>query len=147
VERWIDCSRICCNANIIFFTMSTNAPDGTLSSVSRLQVPHDKLLPTKFDEDGHVLFFKNGSWHTGEECPNCGNIGPACFACHNCNPLGFLYLTESLGVELISNLQQLAVMAHLVHTALAAEPNRDASSAHFLFLLDSYWADYRPGME
>ncbi len=42
---------------------------------------------------------------------------------------------------------QLGVMANFVHVAFTAKPNLVMSRAHFLLLLDSLWADYKPGME
>jgi hypothetical protein len=104
--------------------------------LGRPLTPRDKLLPHRFEEDGIISLFKNGGWHAGGECPNCGNIGPDCFACQNCLPQGFLYMTADPFIVVVAEPHQLGVMANFVHVALTAELNPVASCAHFLLLLN-----------
>jgi hypothetical protein len=42
-------------------------------------------LPHEVDEEDNVNFLKNGG-----TCSECGDLGPACFHCIRCDPMGFL---------------------------------------------------------
>jgi hypothetical protein len=43
-------------------------------------------LPVRINLECDVTIWKDGMWHPGGECLNCGELGPGCYPCTQCTP-------------------------------------------------------------
>jgi hypothetical protein len=103
-------------------------------------------LPIRINAECDVTIRKDGMWHPGGECLNCGELGPGNYPCTQCAPDNFLYVIaghEPDGVDF--DPRKLGVVAHLVHSTLRDQPEPEAARRHFILLLESLFTTDEPG--
>jgi hypothetical protein len=99
------------------------------------------------DQEGNVKFLKDKYWEPAGKCISCGDLGLTCFHCKKrCNPLGFLYVLESMTLdEIVSDdPRSEGRMAHIAHSVILDQPNPAAAHSQFLPFFDSCWGDDKP---
>jgi hypothetical protein len=103
-------------------------------------------LPVRVNLECDVTIWKDGMWHPGGECLDCGELGPGYNPCTQYGPDRFLYVIadhEPDGVHI--DPWKLGVLAHLVHSTLRDEPDPEAARRHFILLLESLFTTNKLG--